>query len=127
MAEPFDYAEAAADALELIAEFGQVGAVRRRETTGGGPADPTGGTVTETDTPATLVVLPIDGRQVGQNVQDTTIQTTDVQIYVAAADLPLVPKTTDRIICANGNFAIMRCNALAPAGQAVLFDIIGRL
>lgn len=124
MAEPFDYAEAAADALELIAEFGQRGAVRRTTVTGGGPDDPNGGTRSEFDYPAHLVVLPINGQKVGEDVADTAIRQTDVQIYMAVGQV--TPTTSDRIVTASGIFVILRCNTLAPAGVAVMHDIIGR-
>lgn len=120
----FDYDRAAATAARLIKRFGQRGAVRRVTVTGGGPSDPSGGASSSVDHAADLVVLPIDGRQVGEDVAETTIQTTDVQIYVAV--LEATPTTADRIVTANGIFTVLRCNTLAPAGQAVIHDIIGR-
>ncbi len=129
MADTFDYAEAAADALELLTEFGQVGAIRRTDVVGGYPTQPTGGISTDTDYAATLVVLPIEAR----DVDGTTIKATDVRIYVASS-VSITPTTTDEVIDAaevatadaGKVYTILRCNAINPAGTVVLYDIIGR-
>lgn len=122
MAE-FDYARAKSTADRLIARFGQAGALRRTTYTGS-PTNPVG-SVTETTAPITLVVLPIDATQTGQDVGDTTIRTTDSRIYAAVAGV--TPATGDRLETANGTFVVLRCNVLAPAGSAVMYDIVGRL
>lgn len=122
----FSYDRAAASAKRLIDRFGQVGVLRRVVVQGGGPSDPSGGIENITEAPVSLVVLPIDAKQVGEDMDGATIKTTDVQIYVAAAGLEFEPATTDHIVSVGGTYKVLRCNALAPAGQAVIFDIIGR-
>lgn len=119
----FDYARAKATADRLIARFGQA-ATLRQTTHSGSPTNPVG-SVIETSAPITLVVLPIDATQTGQDVGETTIRTTDSRIYAAVADM--TPETGDRLETANGTFVVLRCNVLAPAGSAVMYDIVGRL
>lgn len=121
----FDYAASKADALELLTEFGQTGAIVRETVTGGGPTDPTGGAATNTEYPAKLVVLPMDAQQVGKDVAGTNIRESDVMIYVQA-DIGVTPQPDDRVTCDNGTFVVLRCNPLSPAGVTVLFDIVGR-
>lgn len=119
MAE-FDYAAAAADALALIAEFGQAGFIRRTERTGGGPSDPNAATETVTDYAATLVVLPDQSR----DVAGTVIKTGDYRVLVAP--LEIEPTTTDVVICTEGELTIIEPGKLAPAGVAVLYDMTAR-
>ena len=124
MAE-FDYAEAAADALELLTEFGQIGSIRRTTRTGGGPGDPTGGAETLTDYPATLVVLPWEAsNRASRDVSGTLIKQGDFQVLVAPLDID--PATTDKIICSEGELTIISTGKLAPAGAVVLYDMTAR-
>jgi hypothetical protein len=120
----FDYAEAAADALEMLAEFGQAGQIRRTTRTGGGPSDPTGGTETVTDYAATLVVLPINRDNAGRDVAGTVIKTDDLRVLVGP--LAIEPTTTDRIVCSEGVLTIIDPGKLSPSGEAVLYDMTAR-
>src|SRR5690349_16077641 len=83
----FDYAEMQDVAHELITEFGQAGTVTRLA-----PADPVyGGTPTATDYPATLVPMKYDSR----SIDGTVILTGDVEIYISAVGLAIVPQVGD--------------------------------
>ncbi len=121
----FNYAATAETAARLITKFGQTGYVRRRTVTGGNPWDVDAGNRTDPGYLATLVVLPIKAQQVGQNIGDTALRQTDVQIY-ATADVGIVPRNDDQIVAGDRTFIVLRCNAIAPAGVTVAYDIIGR-
>lgn len=83
----FNYAEMQAVADELITEFGQAGTVTRIA-----PPDPVnGGDPVETAYPATLVPMAYDAR----NIDGTVIKTGDVQIYISAVGLGIVPQVDD--------------------------------
>lgn len=119
----FDYIRAKQTADRLIARFGQEGQLLRK-TSSGSPTNPNPSSVQVTPQAIKLVVLPVDAAQAGQDVGETTIRTTDVRIYATVAAVE--PKTGDRLETANGTFIILRCNVLAPAGAAVMYDIVGR-
>ena len=132
--EKFDYIESQADAEKLIAEFGQIGAIRRQERTGGVPWDPESGTMNDVDHPCTLAVLPIDLQDAGRDIGGTVIKASDVQILGSVAGLSITPTTTDTVLV-DGAFnagvyeggralTIIRCNTLAPAGVPVMHDIL---
>lgn len=89
----FDYGEMQAVAEEVITEFGQEGTVKRIT-----PTDPVlGGDGTETSYPATLVPMTYDARY----IDGTTIKSGDMQIYISAVGLPIVPTVGDTV-SANG-------------------------
>lgn len=94
----FDYARTAATATRLLGRFGAAGAVRRSSTTGGNAWDPSSGTTTTTDYPATMVNTAVSGRM----VNGTTVLATDRQILVAAEGLAIVPQNTDTIVTPDG-------------------------
>lgn len=132
--EKFDYIESQADANELIAEFGQIGAIRRQERTGGVPWDPESGTLTDVDYPCTLAVLPIDMKDAGRDIGGTVIKSSDLQILGSVIGLSITPTTTDTVLV-DGTFngavyeggralTIVRCNTLAPAGVPVMHDML---
>lgn len=123
MSQVFDYAQAAQDADELIREFGQAGTIL--STPERDIWDDTPPAAAATD--CTVVVLPIESGQTGYDVAGTLIKAGDVQILCSVVGLEKAPTTTDRVVTANGTFNIVRVNPLAPAGVAVLYDIVGRL
>jgi hypothetical protein len=116
----FDYAEAIADARELLAEFGQIGSIHRTTSAGGGATDPTGGTSTATPYPATMCVLPVSQR----DVDGTTIRTGDWRVIIEALDIEIT--TADRIVCSEGTLTIIDPGKLAPAGIVVMYDAKAR-
>lgn len=114
-----DYAAKAATARRLLAKFGQTAHIRRTTTSGGSPSTG-GGTATTVDTPALLVVLPVDGK----DVDGTLIKAGDWWVYVEA--LGIDPTTTDKIVCSEGVLTVIDPRKIAPAGETVLWQIIAR-
>lgn len=119
------YSGMASTAVKMIADYGQDGTLVTTTITGGGPADPVGGTETETETPGRFVVLPIKAALVGQDVAGTNIRQTDVMIY-GQPTMAVVPQPDDRIVCGVDTYVVLRCNVLAPGAIVVLLDIVGR-
>ncbi|WP_052715691.1 hypothetical protein [Devosia chinhatensis] len=130
MAESFDYEESRQDANELIAEFGQNGAIRRTVVTP--PAHPwEEGTETTVYHAVTLVVLPMDEKR----IDGTLILTGDRQVLIALNGLPVGPAVGD-VIMFNGAFSagvyageewtIAKLDMLAPAGIMVMYDVVAR-
>lgn len=105
---------------QLGGEKGQTGFIRRTTRVGGGATDPTGGTVTVTDTPARLVVLPVNQR----DVDGTVIRTGDWSVLIEALGIEIT--TADRIICTEGDLAIITPGKFAPVGDVVFYSAIGR-
>ena len=116
------YAEMAALSAELLAnaEFGETGAIRRTVTTGGGPSDPTGGTVVTTDYPCQLAAFPVDQK----DVDGTVIKAGDFRVMVAP--LAIVPTTTDKVVCSLGLLTIVDAGQFAPAGTTTHYYMVGR-
>lgn len=95
----FNYAEMQAVATELITEFGQSGTVTRIA-----PPDPVnGGDPVETAYPATLVPMAYDAR----NIDGTVIKTGDVQIYISAVGLAVVPTVGDLVASGGVTYSII--------------------
>ncbi len=130
MAEPFDYIESQADANELIAEFGQTGAIPRTVTTPP-PNDWTPGTETTTYHAVTLAVLPIDEKR----IDGTLILSGDKQVLISAQGLSIDIVAGD-IVMFNGSFSgdvytgeewtIKDPGRLDPAGVTVVYDAVAR-
>lgn len=118
MTEPFDYLESRDDADELIAEFGQVVAVRRTSSTG--PAhDPT---VSTADYTTLAAILDYNSRQIdGQN-----ILLTDRRALIAAGPLTALGITgitpPDHLIVGGVAVPVVRVMPLNPAGVVVMYD-----
>lgn len=116
----FDYLESRADAEELLAEFGQTGAIRRQAASG--PAhDPV---LTPTDYPATLVVDP-DGWQQSETT-GTLIQMSDAKVYVSTAGLSIEPTVADQIVMGGAPLDVVAVKPLSPAGTLVMWTIAAR-
>lgn len=118
-----DYAAKAATARRLLAKFGQTGQIRRTTTTGGSPSTG-GGPTTTTDTPALMVVLPVETQKAGADFPGTLIKAGDFQVLVDA--LGIDPTTTDKIVCSEGVLTIIDPRKIAPAGETVLWQIVAR-
>jgi len=118
----FDYTRSAATATRLIGRFGAVGAIRRSATTGGNSWDPSSGTTTTTDYPATMVVT--DYAQ--KDVNGTVILQGDRKVYVAPG-VAVVPTVTDVLVTADGvTLSIVAVSPLKPAGTVVMYEIQAR-
>lgn len=118
-----DYAAKAATARRLIAKFGTTVQVRRTTTSGGNPVTG-GGVTTTTNTDFAGVVLPVDLQKAHADAPGSLVKAGDFTAYLEAG--PIDPTSTDRLICPQGNLAIVEAVALAPAGVTVLWTITAR-
>ncbi|NKC29145.1 hypothetical protein [Brucella ciceri] len=114
----FNYARSVQTANRLIDKFGQIGAIRRTETSGD-PWDP--GT-SDTDYPCTLVALDYNQK----DVDGTLIKSTDKKVYVATKGLTIQPTTTDKVIIGGIVSTIVQAKPLNPAGMIVYFELQAR-
>lgn len=120
MAEAFDYVDARNTADELIAEFGQAGAIRKTTAGSGGdpwnPASHTGGSVG--DTPCTLVVLDYDASERNGSL----IEQGDRRVLIAAGGLAVVPVAGDEVVIAGAAHPIKELSPLNPGGTVVMYE-----
>lgn len=116
------YNRAIAVVTRQLADKGQLGAIRRAVVSGGGPADPTGGTVTETDHPARMALFPVDQK----DVDGTFIKTGDWRVIVGTDGLEITPTTTDKIVCTEGVLIIVDPGKFAPAGTVTHYKMVAR-
>lgn len=133
MTEKFDYIESQADAEELIAEFGQIGAIPRT-TFVAGPNEWTPGSDVTVYHRINVSVLPIELQDAGKDIGGTLIKSSDVQILASVVGLAVVPTTSDTVLvdgAFNGDvyeggraLTVVRCNTLAPAGIPVMHDML---
>lgn len=114
-ANPFDYADAVATAIELIADFGQTGAIRRTVNSG----DPWNPTQTDTDYTVTLVVIDYENK----DVDGTLIRQTDRHVLVSPDGLTVEPTTADSVVVDGATLAIINVKPLNPAGTLVMYDL----
>ncbi|KQY20234.1 hypothetical protein [Rhizobium sp. Root483D2] len=119
MANPL-YARMQATAQRLIAKYGQAGTVTRIA-----PPDPVnGGDPVETAYPATLVPMAYDAR----NIDGTVIKTGDVQIYISAVGLGIVPTIGDLVTAGGVGYRIVNADPNNYDGvTSVVFIVQGRL
>lgn len=119
MAETFDYAEAAADAVAMVAEFGATGAIRRTTNSG----DAWNPTQTTTDYDAVMAIVEYTNR----DIDGTRIRATDRRVLVSTSGLSITPTTADKVITADGDgLSIVNVNIVKPATTVVLYDIQAR-
>ena len=118
----FDYTRTAATATRLLERFGAAGAVRRSSTTGGNAWDPSSGTTTTTDYPATMVVT--DYAQA--DINGTVIQSTDKKVLMAPG-VAVVPNTSDVLVTPDGGtLSVVGVKPLKPAATLVMYEIQAR-
>lgn len=111
----------AADAAGTLAELGQLGTVTRVTRTGGGPSDPTGGTVTLAPYEAHMAVFPVSDSR----IDGTNIKAGDFQCIVGRA--PIEITADDKISCSEGeDMTIIKLGKIAPAGVTVAYDMVIR-
>lgn len=116
------YTNAIATVTRQLADKGQLGDIRRTTVTGGGPADPTGGTATVTDYPAQMIVFPVSQK----DADGTFIKAGDFHVIVGTDGLTITPKTTDLIVCSEGVLSIVDAGKFSPAGVTTHYDMIAR-
>ncbi len=109
----FDYAEAAADAAELIEEFGQ-SATLRQVSNGTDPWNPS---ETVTDTTITAVDLNREIRDASGTLTGQTRRT----LYISTA-AGVVPAKGDRVAIGGTEHEIAAVRTLAPAGVNVYHE-----
>lgn len=116
MTDFFDYAEAKADADELIAEFGQVGLLRRPTKTGTA-YNPTEGVPIEQACTFAIVGFKV------REIDGSRILATDKKAIIAKGALTMEPtKLTDFLVDAAGkSFKIIDVEPLDPAGTVVFY------
>lgn len=112
------YGDMAAVADDVLREFGATGTLTRTESTGEYDPD-TGDYVTTTVTQDCIaVVLPVDQKL----VDGTTVLATDETAYLSAVGVT-EPRASDRLKVNGKIYTVIRCKNLAPAGQAVLYEL----
>lgn len=116
------YDRAIALVTRQLADKGQLGAVRRTATTGGGPTDPTGGSTTSTDYPARMALFPVDQ----SDVDGTFIKAGDWRVVVGTDGLAITPTTTDKLVCTEGVLNIVDAGKFAPAGTITHYKMVAR-
>ena len=119
MANPL-YARMQATAQRLISKYGQIGTVTRIA-----PPDPVfGGDPVETAYPATLVPMAYDAR----NIDGTVIKTGDVQVYISAVGLAIVPQVDDTAMVGGKGYRIVSVDPYNFDGVTnVVFVCQGRI
>ena len=117
-----EYDNATATAARLIRKRGQLGAIRRTVTTGGGPTDPTGGSSTTTDYPARMALFPVSQG----DIDGTFIKSGDWRVLVSTEGLDVEPTTTDRLVTSEGVLTIIEPGKFAPAGEVTHYKMVAR-
>lgn len=112
------YATKARSASRILELFGQPGNILRETRSGGGPSDPTGGTVTQEQFPARLAVFPVSD----DRIDGTNILAGDFQVICEAISIEITAE--DRVSCSEGVLTIKRLGKIAPAGKIVAYDMV---
>jgi hypothetical protein len=105
-----------------LATKGQLGAIRRSAVSGGGPASPTGATVTNTDYPARVALFPVSQR----DIDGTFIKAGDWRVIVGTDGLSITPVTTDKLVCSEGVLTIVDPGKFAPDGTVTHYEMVAR-
>lgn len=121
MADAFDYLATRADADELIAEFGQAGAIRRVGATSTvNPWDPEASA--SVDHPCLLVDLEYSAGE----ANGTLIRQTDRKILMSVSTLTIEPTEADQVVVGGHAMEIVNVSPLAPGGVVILYEIQAR-
>jgi len=122
------YVEAAADALELLKEFGTSIPITRVSNV----VNPVTGELVPTNTAGNLtaVVLPAKstGNQAVGGAMDNAISEALTKgkvrfIIAAAANAPFAPDADDVLTFEGASWRVLGCTPLAPAGTPVIFKL----
>lgn len=113
------YAEMAAVADDLIAEFGQLGAIRRTVAPTGPDYDPTPGA--EVDYAAFFAVMDYTARE----IDGTRVLATDKKALLAVGSLTITPALDDKLVEADGTVyrIVPPLKTLSPSGSPVMFEV----
>ena len=98
----------------------QTGSIQRTTRTGGGPSDPTGGSVTTATTAARMAVLEVAERR----IDGTNIFAGDFQVIIEPIGIEITLE--DLIICDRGRLTIAKLGRVASGGVTALYDAVGR-
>ena len=118
--------------------FGQLGAIRRTEVSGGGPSDPTGGTEITIDYPIRFTLMPVEMK----DVDGTFIRSGDWNVTASALppadaanwDTPhsissidtITVEANDLLVTPEGILTIVDPGRLAPGGSLVMYQMTVR-
>ena len=116
------YSDFAGLAKSMLSEFGEVAAIRRTATTGGGPSDASGGTEVDSDYVCRLAAFPVSQA----DVLGGLAKAGDFRVIVSAVDLSITPVTTDKVISSHGTLVIVDAGKFAPAGTTTHYKMIAR-
>ena len=121
MTTTFDYTKTAATAKRLLSRFGAQGKIAYKQRSG--DYDPTTGDYPETEVmqDVTAVVFPIDKKL----VDGVTVLATDEQAYLSTVGL-VTPQPTHKLVWMADIYTIVSVKNTAPAGVAVLCELIVR-
>lgn len=112
------YDELAADALELLEEFGQPVTITIVSTDSVyDPATSTNINPT-TDYPAVGAIIDLNDRE----INGTLVQVGDKRVYVSAIGVPDVG-LNDRVTVGGTTYRVINPNTIGPAGIPVLYDL----
>jgi len=110
------YADMAATASELLAEFGTTATLVRPAV---GTYNPAAGTATST--PASHAGRGAMFEYAQRDIDGTVIRQGDMRVYLAA-DLAVTPQTGDTLTIGGKTWKVMASRPLAPAGVTVIHD-----
>ena len=118
--------------------FGQLGAIRRTEASGGGPSDPTGGTEITIDYPIRFTLMPVEIRDVNGtfiksgdwNVTASALPPADAADWDAGHNTvpidTITVKTGDRLVTNEGVLTVVDPGRLSPGGSLVMYQMTVR-
>lgn len=116
----FDYADLAATAVELLADFGMAMTLSR-------PTDipATYDTSTGVATPASPATYTVTGIKLDYSVREIdreNVQAGDQRVYLST-DGAVPPKPGDTLTIGSDVFRVLRAGNLSPAGVDLLYDV----
>lgn len=114
------YDAKARKAKQMLMKRGQAAQVARSVVVGGGPSDPSGGTVITTRYDVRLAVFPIEI----ERIDGTNIFSGDYRLICSTAEVEL--ELSDLIECSEGTLTIMDLGRFAPDGTIIFYDMVGR-
>jgi len=117
----FDYAELAATAQELLAEFGRAVTLSRPSTSA-----PTYNTSTGVSTPVSPATYAGTGATfdyAARDIDGTLIQAGDQRLLLSPASPMVEPKTSDLIVIGSTTYTVQRAGKVSPAGTSIVFEL----
>lgn len=114
----FDYADAAATALELITDFGASATLIKRAE---GSYDPATGTNSVTETSYTVKAVLLNYRANETNTQGSLIQAKDRKVIMQATTV--TPDVSDTFTFNSVTYRVVEVKTLSPSGTNVLHEL----